>query len=215
MNWSRDQFPINDCRVSSWSAVTPIWLRYPSVWIIFNRPSITCWLAVRKSVACTALSSTASSCAVWLSSTRRCSRSRKTLSGGLMQLFSKSIWFVPNWYSLIYLNTVKNIINICCVFFFFYSKVELPVEAFSVLGILEVLNIDDSQLTKIPTGAFASLEQLKEVRLSNANISTMEKDAFTGLGKLKLLDLHGNSLTDIPKGDFISFLINFNQLSSI
>ncbi|XP_022084419.1 uncharacterized protein LOC110975875 [Acanthaster planci] len=91
-------------------------------------------------------------------------------------------------------------------------------------SLLEYLNLNDNQLTEIPTAALAQLPHLTTVfldgnpisvisarafwhnprlsilSLADTNLTTIDADAFTGLSQLGTLYLQGNNLTTIVNG---------------
>lgn len=66
------------------------------------------------------------------------------------------------------------------------------VERFHLKGSTERIDYD----------AFAEIPNLKELILSNCNISDISMDAFFGVKKLQIIDLASNQLTEIPHGLF-------------
>lgn len=101
----------------------------------------------------------------------------------------------------------------------------LPDIFFHVRDSLEILELVDTALKTFPNEPLSDLERLhtlvldkhgisslnepikglgalKELQISNGNVTSFSKETFAGLPKLTRLDLHGNNLSGIPKDAF-------------
>ncbi|CAL8085006.1 unnamed protein product [Orchesella dallaii] len=77
-----------------------------------------------------------------------------------------------------------------------------PNEAFENLDNLVTLTLDKHNISSLDEG-IRGLGSLKNLQISNGNISSFQKPTFSALGgKLARLDLHGNQLKTIPKDAF-------------
>jgi Leucine-rich repeat (LRR) protein len=79
---------------------------------------------------------------------------------------------------------------------------EFPVEALEELMVLQTLVLDRHRISNL-SQPIRGLGSLKNLQISNGNISQFAKETFAGVGsKLVRLDLHGNQLSGVPKDAF-------------
>ncbi|ODN04661.1 Insulin-like growth factor-binding protein complex acid labile subunit [Orchesella cincta] len=76
-----------------------------------------------------------------------------------------------------------------------------PNDAFESLESLVTLTLDHHNISSLDP-VITGLGSLKNLQISNGNISSFQKATFSARGKLLRLDLHGNQLTTIPKDAF-------------
>ncbi len=89
------------------------------------------------------------------------------------------------------------------------------------LGNLEILILDNNQLTALPEGIFANMVQLQNLYLQFNDLSELQVGAFAGLGSLQKLNLVFNQLTQLQAGVFAGLdslqelSLSFNQLRGL
>ena len=64
------------------------------------------------------------------------------------------------------------------------------------------LNLDENQLTWLPTDIFRGLSRLERIDLEDNNLTQLHEDTFNGLGRLKFIDLEGNNIRSFPEDIF-------------
>ncbi|KAM8974799.1 leucine-rich repeat-containing G-protein coupled receptor 5 [Pelodytes ibericus] len=74
----------------------------------------------------------------------------------------------------------------------------IPKGAFAGLNNLKVLMLQNNQLRQVPSEAFHNLRSLQSLRLDANHISFVPPNCFSGLYSLRHLWLDDNSLTEIP-----------------
>ena len=79
-----------------------------------------------------------------------------------------------------------------------------PMDCFSGMDYLEVLDLRDNEISQLPNGIFANLSQLKYLYLDNNKISD-PKGICTNLPLLQSLRLRNNQISEIPQDCFQHF----------
>ncbi len=86
---------------------------------------------------------------------------------------------------------------------------------------VQMLDLQNNQLTTIESNAFAGITNLKVLDLANNQLSTIESNAFAGLTSLEDLDLTNNQLSTIESNAFAGLTnlenlnLNNNQLITV
>ncbi|MBN3304318.1 TLR13 protein, partial [Amia calva] len=75
---------------------------------------------------------------------------------------------------------------------------------FSEFHQLQILTLDQNQVSFLHAGTFRGLSELKLLNLSCNCLSEIQSGTFQGLSRLKSLYMHRNSLSDIPSVFFLS-----------
>ncbi|XP_078696750.1 uncharacterized protein LOC144924920 [Branchiostoma floridae x Branchiostoma belcheri] len=78
---------------------------------------------------------------------------------------------------------------------------ELEIEPFGFRGLqnLEILQLDETDLTNLADNTFAGLDKLTILTLRECNIKSVSSRTFVNLTSLKVLDLYGNDLVQLPQ----------------
>lgn len=80
-----------------------------------------------------------------------------------------------------------------------------PRDAFKILGMLKVLNIDGHRVENLPKDVFSGMTfdgTLEKFHFVNGLLSDMGQDIFMAFKKIRTLDLSGNRLVTLKKGQF-------------
>ncbi|CAH1971317.1 unnamed protein product [Acanthoscelides obtectus] len=85
---------------------------------------------------------------------------------------------------------------------------EISAEALAGLVSLRILNLDNNKVGTLPQGLFAGTPELKEIHLQNNSLFSLGKGLFHRLEQLLVLDLSGNQLTSnhIDAGTFTGLI---------
>ncbi len=78
----------------------------------------------------------------------------------------------------------------------------LPQGIFAGLNQLQVLGLHNNQISILPQGIFAGLIQLQVLGLNNNQITVLPQGIFAGLNQLQVLGLNNNQITVLPQGIF-------------
>ncbi|CAL8333880.1 unnamed protein product [Lota lota] len=78
----------------------------------------------------------------------------------------------------------------------------LAQDNFSGLGQLEMLDLSQNELTRVPDGVFEPLAELKNLDLSSNHIANISKGSFSGLHQLERLYLYSNRIQSIQADAF-------------
>lgn len=99
-----------------------------------------------------------------------------------------------------------------------------PRDAFKILGMLKVLNIDGHLIEMLPRDIFAGMTfegTLEKFHFVNGLLADMGQDIFMSFKKIKTLDIHGNRLVTLKKGQFKGLReaeildLSFNNLAKL
>jgi Leucine-rich repeat (LRR) protein len=95
----------------------------------------------------------------------------------------------------------------------------LPTDVFSNLPNLQILALQYNEIATLPSNVFNNLLRLTELTLNNNRILDLPQNVFSNLGQLNLLTLSTNLLTDLTPGIFINLnslrtlYLNWNQIN--
>ena len=81
---------------------------------------------------------------------------------------------------------------------------ELPADIFDGLSRLRSIAINGNQLAELPPGLLANLDRLQTLDLGGNRLSALPRAIFRDLSRLRFLDLGSNELTHLPPGIFES-----------
>ncbi|XP_066250104.1 leucine-rich repeat-containing protein 4C-like [Euwallacea similis] len=101
---------------------------------------------------------------------------------------------------LIYLNLAFNALR------------EIPA-AVKTLGKLQLLRLDNNQITSLKKNDLSGLERLQELQINDNKLTVIEHNALKSLGHLQQLDIRSNFLTDINVQDFVGDARNLKKIS--
>ena len=87
----------------------------------------------------------------------------------------------------------------------------MPPDLFRGLSNLQVIDLDDNNLSSVPPDLFRGLSNLQQIDLDDTNLSSVPPDLFRGLSNLQQIDLDNNNLSSVPP-DLFRGLSNLQQI---
>ena len=97
----------------------------------------------------------------------------------------------------------------------------MPDDLFDGLSRLQVLEIDENDISSLQAGLFHGLELLQKVFLKRNGLESIDEDLFDEHPLLDQLELNHNSLTNIPEGLFeglsglLQLNVSYNSLTNL
>ncbi|TGG90147.1 MAG: hypothetical protein ERJ67_11270, partial [Aphanocapsa feldmannii 277cV] len=85
-------------------------------------------------------------------------------------------------------------------------------DIFTELSSLNVLYLDNNELSSLPEDIFAGLSNLRTLYLNNNELSSLPEDVFTGISNLRILYLYNNELSGLPE-DIFAGLSDLDKLN--
>ena len=79
---------------------------------------------------------------------------------------------------------------------------QVPGESFANLDALEGIYLNDNQILSVGANAFANANKLKEIRLQNNNLTQVPANVYSNLNSLETLNLFGNKIVSLDEGAF-------------